>query len=476
MSLLFSPFVAFLLSAYAGATTSVSAPSYGETFLFEYDLWNAAEDMVTHYLEAQDPIANKTIFSGNSPAGSYTELVRGDLGMLYLYFPLPNGSHWCVAYASPTFSSSSFSFAGMPYIANAQVRGIMANHFRISQGAGSFITGAYTSAVSGVPLSLTSPSQQMIWDFTAFENSTSPPASVFDVPNYCTGLAPEFSSLVQARVMEPSSHVQSTIASFQPPWRAMERSLDPVAAVAAFARLPVFKSAVAGSNALPVALDNSPLATPVRNQGACGSCWAFSSMAAIEVASALKTGSGKPLPGWLSPQHLVDCCGPAYNASALVATKGCLGGWPATAFEFLTQAGVIRDSDYPYAGVNGYVCADSGAQKQHLISGYAAVPPLDVQGIMQAVHDNGAVVSIVQILPDFMVYTGGVYDNPLCTGAQLSHGVTIVGWGTDAATGKDYWLVKNSMGRAWGIGGYFKIRRGVNRCGIDSWAVTPIAM
>jgi C1A family cysteine protease len=109
--------------------------------------------------------------------------------------------------------------------------------------------------------------------------------------------------------------------------------------------------------------------------------------------------------------------------------------------------------------------------------------PNDAAAIAAAVQANGAVIATIQVLSDFLLYTDGVYDQVLCTGATLSHAVLIVGFGTEpadtgsgsgAAAARDYWLVKNSFGRAWGEGGYFRIARGKNMCGIEkNW---PLAL
>ena len=64
--------------------------------------------------------------------------------------------------------------------------------------------------------------------------------------------------------------------------------------------------------------------------------------------------------------------------------------------------------------------------------------------------------------------------NQQCTGAALNHAVTLVGYGHDAAVGMDYWLIKNSFGKSWGAGGYFRMQRGVNMCGIENWGAVPI--
>ena len=164
---------------------SSSAPSYGATFQMAVDVWNPAEDLLTQQFEAQDSVAKKSIYTGSSLVGSYTELVRGDLEMIFLYYPL-NGTHWCGAYSYPSFAANPFSFAGMPSVGSTLVHGIRAEHFRVSVAAGSYITGAYTRAEGGAPLMLTLPSQQQNWDFTFFDNTTTPPSRLFDVPEYCT--------------------------------------------------------------------------------------------------------------------------------------------------------------------------------------------------------------------------------------------------------------------------------------------------
>lgn len=114
-------------------------------------------------------------------------------------------------------------------------------------------------------------------------------------------------------------------------------------------------------------------------------------------------------------------------------------------------------------------------------------------GQMAAVVQYGSVVGIMQVLGDFVFFTNGIYrcvpcdmaddgvaslirrlrSNPACTGAVLSHAVTIVGYGTDASSGMDYWIIKNSFGKAWGAAGYFRMQKGVNMCGIENWGAVP---
>ena len=73
-----------------------------------------------------------------------------------------------------------------------------------------------------------------------------------------------------------------------------------------------------------------------------------------------------------------------------------------------------------------------------------------------------------QVADDFSSYTSGVYTSTICgnTAMDVNHAVLAVGYGNDAESGLDYWLIKNSWGTSWGDAGFFKIERGVNMCGI----------
>ena len=180
----------------------------------------------------------------------------------------------------------------------------------------------------------------------------------------------------------------------------------------------------------------------------------------------------------LAPQALLDCVPPTVNGSlqAVITAKGCHGGWPATAAKWIEGIGGLpTDNAYTYRGTDGY-CGQftpfGGTPWPWKLS--ANYLPNDVATIEAAVRTNGAVVATIQVLNDFLLYTDGVYDQALCTGAALSHAVVIVGFGTDASTSAEYWLIKNSFGRAWGEAGYVRMAKGKNMCGIESnW---PLAL
>jgi len=201
--------------------------------------------------------------------------------------------------------------------------------------------------------------------------------------------------------------------------------------------------------------------TPVKNQGQCGSCWAFSTTGAVEGANFVKNGNLVSL----SEQQLVDCAGSSGN-------MGCNGGLMDYAFEWIIKNGICAESDYAYKGVQG-TCQKS-CKPVASIRTYTDVPSGNENALEQAVGTAGPVsVAIEADQMAFQFYSGGVFD--AACGTNLDHGVLAVGYGTDNASGKNYWKVKNSWGASWGESGYIRMIRGKNQCGITLAASYPTA-
>jgi len=198
--------------------------------------------------------------------------------------------------------------------------------------------------------------------------------------------------------------------------------------------------------------------TPVKNQGQCGSCWAFSTTGALE--GALQIATGKLVS--LSEQQLVDCAGSQGN-------QGCNGGLMDNAFEYVIKNGLTDESSYGYEGRDG-ICKASSVSSKVSISGFKDVRARDEDALLQAVSMGPVSVAIEADKSAFQLYRGGVLDSFFC-GTRLDHGVLAVGYGTDG--GKDYWKVKNSWGASWGEEGYIRMVRGKNMCGIASQPSYP---
>lgn len=184
--------------------------------------------------------------------------------------------------------------------------------------------------------------------------------------------------------------------------------------------------------------------TSVKDQRQCGACWAFSAAESTESAVAMSTGILESL----SAQELIDC--------DTVWDQGCIGGNPVLAFPYIIRNGLASETKYPYVGVKG-VCRADLTQSVSEITGFRVLRGNDEEIMKQWVSRTPVAVGVCGLAKSFLMYTGGIYDDPQC-GDTLNHALLIVGYGT-TPNGIDYWRAKNSWGVWWGEEGFIRIRR-----------------
>ncbi|CAH1790348.1 unnamed protein product [Owenia fusiformis] len=208
------------------------------------------------------------------------------------------------------------------------------------------------------------------------------------------------------------------------------------------------------------------LVTPVKNQGQCGSDWAFSATGALEGQHFRKTGQLVSL----SEQNLIDC-------TKSYGNQGCHGGWMDDAFKYIRDnKGIDTEVGYPYYARDLGYCYYNAQYNAATDKGFVDIKEGDEDALLNAVATIGPISAAIDAKqPSFMSYQSGVYYEPNCGSnmENLDHAVLVVGYGSQFGT--DYWLVKNSWGAHWGDQGYIKMARNRgNQCGIATKASYPL--
>lgn len=227
-------------------------------------------------------------------------------------------------------------------------------------------------------------------------------------------------------------------------------------------------NAIAAS-ALPTSVDWSQkgAVTPVKDQGQCGSCWAFSTIGAVEGAYFLQNGTLYSL----SEQQLVDC-------SSAEGNQGCNGGLMDYGFQYIIDnKGITSEANYPYTAQDGTCNAAEASDNYAKITSFKDVATNSDTALMTAIVQQPVSVAVEADQDSFQLYTGGVMT--AACGTNLDHGVLAVGYGSTG--GKDYYKIKNSWGSDWGMKGYILLGRGSQynggqgQCGILMDPSYPVA-
>jgi len=205
------------------------------------------------------------------------------------------------------------------------------------------------------------------------------------------------------------------------------------------------------------------MVTAVKDQGQCGSCWAFSTTGGMEGAYYFKNQQQVSF----SEQQLVSC-------DTESGDMGCSGGLMDNAFGYIKTAGLCSEDDYSYVSGQGQVPAcDSSCTPVDGTVGITFTDVTNSEAALARAVSQQTISVAVDADSNWQLYSGGIMTE--VGGTQLDHGVLAVGYGEE--DGQAFWKIKNSWAEGWGESGYIRISKDVNQeggpCGITMSASYP---
>lgn len=195
---------------------------------------------------------------------------------------------------------------------------------------------------------------------------------------------------------------------------------------------------------------------PVKDQGQCGSCWAFSAVGNLEAQYAIRDGTSQPI----AEQELVSCD---------KVDSGCNGGLMEQAFAYGEQhGGIMREVHYPYTARDGK-CKKTTKPKYGQIARHHKFEQVTEDQLVDLIYNHGPMSIAINADPLQWYDNGIINDGPdSCDPDSLDHGVIVVGYTPDS------WIVRNSWGADWGEQGYFRLARGQNTCGVLNYIASSV--
>eukprot|EP00759_Apiculatamorpha_spiralis_P053235 PhF_6_TR6134/c1_g1_i1/m.9096/K01365/CTSL; cathepsin L len=439
-------------------------PSYGPDLITTSQESLTDEGVTRQKVTYVSTALQSQLFNFTTNDGYVTKLYRGDIGYRIVWYHF-NGSQVCdwIPYPTISFPPPPYFMEGLTPVKHSYFDNKKVVVWRYYKKR--YIATAITDADTGILYQRENFYPFLaIQTFTEFHNNTTPDPSVFTMPSVCGTKPPPTPS--------PTHNPNHTTN----PNRAIHLSMSDKVRQHVHEKRTLWKESefytvnLPRNAYIPREVDNTLYASPIRNQGNCGACWAFAATASTEIAEryAKKRFALNNASDWLSVQSVMDCTREGGKNSP-TPSRGCDWGWPPTALQTIIDIGIATELEYPYDYTNGRYCrTPEMTSRRFPLRSFGILKPGNISAIEAAIYVHGAVAAVMYFPFAIAYFTGDVFsDTTACTSGEM-HAVTVVGYT------ESYWVLKNSFGASWGNAGYVKLVKGVNACGMEDNIFVPI--